>query len=73
MENAMVYFISFLLILITTINLIISISTSLVLIKIFEIIKNQEERYQLEEEAKRQARGLIDVDTPQVPYNLRLR
>lgn len=69
----MIYFVSLLLSLITIVNLVISISTSMVLIKIYEITRNQEERHQLEEEAKRLGRSLIDVDTPQVPYNLRLR
>ena len=63
-------FVLFLIVLITAINLLVAISTSMVLIKIFEIVKNQEERYQAEEKMKRQARGLIDIDTPQMPYNL---
>lgn len=64
-------FVLCLLVLITGINLVLAISTSLVLIKIFEIIKMQQSTQELEAEAKRQARGLLDVDTPQVPYSLR--
>lgn len=66
-------FVLCLLVLLAGINLVLAVSTSLVLIKIFEIAKNQEERYQLEEEARRQARGLFDIETPQVPYSLRMR
>jgi len=66
-------FILCLLVLLATVNLVLAISTSMVLIKIFEISRNQEERYELEEEARRQAKGLIDIATPQAPYNLRLR
>jgi hypothetical protein len=66
-------FILCLLVFLAGINLILAISTSMVLIKIFEISKNQEERFQLEEEARRQARGLMDINTPQVPYSLRMR
>lgn len=69
MENSLHYFILFLLILITGINLIISISISLVLIKIYEIGSLQEKRRQLEEKSKVQNRGLVDVSTPQIPYN----
>lgn len=66
-------FILCLLVFLAGINLILAISTSMVLIKIFEISKNQEERFQLEEEARQQARGLMDINTPQVPYSLRMR
>ena len=66
-------FILCLLVLLAVINLVLAVGTSMVLIKVFEINKNQEERYQLEEEAKQMARGLLDVNTPQVPYNLRMR
>lgn len=51
-----------LLTLLALINMALAISTSLVLIKLYEFAKNEEERYQMEEEAKRQARNLIDVD-----------
>jgi len=60
-----------LLVLLAGVNLILAISTSLVLIKIFEIVKGIQQAKELEEEAKRQARGLIDVTTPQTPYSLR--
>lgn len=66
-------FVLFLIILLTGLNLLVSISTSMVLIKIYDILQNQEERYQTEEHTKRQARSLIDVNTPQFPYNLRVR
>jgi hypothetical protein len=66
-------FILCLLVLLAGVNLILAISTSMVLIKIFEISRNQEERFQLEEEARRQVKGLMDIDTPQVPYSLRMR
>ncbi len=56
---------------ITILNLVLALSTSMVLIKIYEINKAQEDRYQMEEEAKRQARGLADITTPQIPYDLR--
>jgi len=53
------------------VNLILAISTSIVVTKVFEVLKVQEERRELEEEAKRQVRGLLDIETPQVPYSLR--
>ena len=62
-----------LLVLLAVVNLILAISTSMVVIKIYEISKMQEERYQADEEAKQLARGLMDVTTPQVPYSLRMR
>ncbi len=66
-------FILCLLVLLAVINLVLAVGTSMVLIKVFEINRNQEERHKLEEEAKLQARGLMDVNTSQVPYNLRMR
>lgn len=66
-------FVLCLLVFLAIVNLVLAISTSLVLIKIYEISKNQEERYELEEEAKRQVKGLLDITTPQVPYSLRSR
>jgi hypothetical protein len=60
-----------LLVLLAGINLILAVSTSLVLIKIFEFVKTIHSNQELEEEAKRQARGLMDIQTPQAPYNLR--
>lgn len=59
------------LVLLALVNVILAIGTSIVLTKVFEIVKTQEERYQYEEELKRQARSLLDIDTPQVPYSLR--
>jgi hypothetical protein len=64
-------FILCLLVLLAGINLVLAISTSMVLVKIFEIVKMQQYTQELEAEAKRQARGLLDIDTPQVPYSLR--
>ncbi len=64
-------FVMCLLVLLAVVNLAIAISTSLLLIKTYEITKAQEERYQLEVEARRQAKGLVDVETPQIPYSLR--
>lgn len=64
-------FVLCLLVLITGINLVLAVSTSMVLVKIFEVIKMQQYTQELEVEAKRQARGLLDVETPQVPYSLR--
>lgn len=66
-------FVLFLLLMFAIGNLVMSVSASILLIKIFEILKTQEERHQLEEDAKRKARGLMDIDTPQAPYNLRNR
>lgn len=57
------------------INLILAISTSLVLIKIFEVVKDVQANQENEEEARRQAqdrlKGLIDIQTGQAPYSLR--
>lgn len=66
-------FVLFLLVMFAVVNLVIAIGASMLLIKIFEILKIQESRHQLEEDAKVRARGLIDIDTPQAPYNLRTR
>lgn len=64
-------FVMCMLVLLAVINLAIAISTSLLLIKTYEVVKTQEERVQLEVEARRQAKGLVDVETPQIPYSLR--
>lgn len=64
-------FILCLLVLVAGVNLVLAVSTSLVLIKIFEVVKMQQYTQEREEDVKRQARGLINVDTPQIPYNLR--
>lgn len=66
-------FVLFLLVMLTMLNLALTIGMGLTLIKIFEILKNQEERNQLEEEARLRTRGLMDINTPQMPYNLRDR
>jgi hypothetical protein len=63
MGDAIFCFVVLMLVLIAAINLILSISTSMLLIKVFELVKVAEERHQMEEEAKRQARGLMNVDT----------
>ena len=63
MGDAISCFVVLMLVLITAINLILSISTSILLIKVFELIKAAEESRQVEEEAKRQARGLMNVGT----------
>ena len=64
-----------LIVFLAVINLILAISTSLVLIKIFEVVKDVQANQELEEEARRQVqdrlRGLMDVQTPQIPYSLR--
>ena len=61
----------FILVIITGINLILALSSSMVLTKVYELVREFEERFQLDEQAKRQARGLMDIDTPQAPYNMR--
>jgi uncharacterized membrane protein HdeD (DUF308 family) len=66
-------FVLFLLVLFAMINLAVMLGVALTMVKIFEMIKNQEERHQMEEEVKRKARGLLDINTPQMPYNLRDR
>jgi hypothetical protein len=60
-----------LLVLLTGINLVLGISTSMVLIKLYEMSRNQEERHEMVEEARRQARGLIEVDRPGAPFVLK--
>jgi len=50
-------FILCLLVLLAVINLIVAISSSMVLIKVYEISLLQEQRY----ESQRQARGLVDI------------
>lgn len=59
------------LVLLALVNLVLAVGMTMVLTKVFEIVKAQEERHQYEEEIKRQARSLIDIETPQVPYSLR--
>ncbi len=66
-------FVLFLLVLFAMINLAVVLGIALTMVKIFEMIKNQEERHQVEEEAKLRTRGLMDINTPQAPYNLRDR
>jgi uncharacterized membrane protein HdeD (DUF308 family) len=66
-------FVLFLLVLFAMINLAVVLGIALTMVKIFEMIKNQEERHQAEEEAKLRTRGLMDINTPQAPYNLRDR
>lgn len=64
-----------LLVFLAIVNLILAISTSLVLIKIFEITKEVQANQNLELQARQQAidrvKGLMDVQTPQAPYSLR--
>jgi hypothetical protein len=62
-----------LLVLLAVVNLVLAISTSMVLVKIFEIVKTTQDNQAFADEAKLQARGLLDVETPQVPYSLRMR
>lgn len=68
---------------IAVINLILQISNSLLLIKIFEIFKNAIEDKRLKEEAdatasrlaqlNRDRAGLVDLATEQANYPLRIR
>jgi hypothetical protein len=64
-----------LIVFLAVINLILAISTSLVLIKIFEIVKEVQVNQDLEFKARQQAldrvKGLMDVETPQAQYILR--
>ncbi len=64
-----------LLVFLAIINLILAISTSLVLIKIFEVVKDVQNNQELEIEAQKQAmdrvKGLMDIQTGQAPYSLR--
>jgi hypothetical protein len=61
----------FILVIFTGINLILALSSSMVLTKVYELVREFEERFQLDEQARRHARGLMDIDTPQTPYNMR--
>jgi hypothetical protein len=54
-------------------NIILQISNSLLLIKVFEILKGIQEDANLKDEAKLKATGLVEVATEQSNYPLRLR
>jgi len=64
-------FVLFVLVLLAVVNVVLAISTSIVLAKVFEVVKMQQYTQELKEKATIQARGLLDIDTPQVPYSLR--
>ena len=66
-------FVLFLLVLFAFVTLALIVGIAATVIKIYEILKNQEERHQMGEEAKLRTRGLMDINTPQAPYNLRDR
>jgi hypothetical protein len=68
METVIGAIIVFVLLILTIINTILMISSSMTLIRIFEYLRASEERYQFAEEQKRQAKGLMDIATSQVPY-----
>lgn len=64
-----------LIVFLAVINMILAISTSLVLIKIFEVVKdvqaNQELEFQARQQAQDRLKGLMDIQTGQAPYSLR--
>ena len=70
MGDAIFYFVLLLMLAIGIVNLVLTISSSMLLIKTYEIIRQSEERRILEIEAKNAAKGLVDISTPQVPYSL---
>jgi hypothetical protein len=67
-ETVIAAIVVFVLLILTIVNTILVISSSMTLIRIFEYLKISEERFQVEEEKKRKARGLVDVTTPQIPF-----
>ena len=68
MGEVALYVYVIILFLFTVINLFLTISNSLVIIRIFDLVKANEERYQANEEKKRIGRHLVDINTPQIPY-----
>lgn len=70
MESAFLYFIIFFVLLLTLVNSVLMIGGSMVMVKIYEIVKTQEDRWQKEEAKRRNSRGLNDITTSQIPYDL---
>jgi len=61
------------LVLAAAVNIFLQISSLLLLIRIFEYLKNIQENANIAEETKLRAKGLVDLATEQVAYPLRLR
>ena len=63
-------FIILLLVIVSLINLAVTASVSMLLVKVFDIVRENEERRLAEEELRRKKLGLVNVETPQIPYNM---